>query len=59
MFLFNSARILAVRFGGCLFEFVQLLIEVLVKLHALDNRSIRLLELLAVEADKDGLDIVD
>ena len=40
-------------------QLLQLLVKVLVETGALDNGGVRLGELLAVQVDKDGLDVVD
>lgn len=50
-------RGLVVDAGG--FELVVLLIKVLIKLVAVNECRVRLLELVAIEIDKDGLEVVD
>lgn len=45
--------------GAGLVELLDLLLEVVVEVVALDEGGVRLLELIAVEADEDGLDVVD
>lgn len=45
--------------GAGAVELLNLLLEVVVELMALDEGGVRLLELVAVEADEDGLDVVD
>lgn len=54
-----ACRVFAVGFTCRLLKFLELLVKVLVELDALDDCSVGLLELLAVEADEDGLDVVD
>lgn len=41
------------------FQLLQLLVEVFVEPQALNNSGVGLLELVTVQADKDGLDVVD
>lgn len=45
------------RGGG--FEFLYLLVEVLIELGALDEGCVRLLDLVAVEGCEDGADVID
>ena len=55
----NRTQVPYVGFATRFLEFLQLLVEVLIKFEALNNGCVWLLELLAVETDKNGLDIVD
>ncbi len=58
-----SVRLIAVcariRLAAALLQLLELLVKVLVEDGALEEGRVGLLELLGVEADEDGLDVVD